>query len=64
MKIRKQYVLYINEMLCTAYYGTDKFNKRISNATFGLVYDCTFSELMTNLRILKNKNYTINRRKY
>ena len=64
MKIRKNYVLFINPMLGTAYYGGDKFNKRISAATLGKIYDCTFSELKHNIKILKNRGYIISKINY
>ena len=64
MKIRKRYVLFINPMLGTAYYGNEKFDRRISQATLGDIIDCTFSELKHNLRMLVNRGYTISKRNY
>ena len=64
MKIRKSYVLFINPMLGTAYYGGAKFDRRISNATLGQIFDCTFSELKDNLRILLKRGYDISKRTY
>ena len=64
MKIRKQYVLFINPMLGMAFYGNHKFSRRINEATLGEIYDCTFSELKENLRHLLNRGYTISKRNY
>lgn len=64
MKIRKTYALFINHMLGTATYGNNKFGRRIDDATLGVIYDCTFSELKENLHRLLNFGYTISQRKY
>jgi len=64
MKIRKNYILFMNPMLKTAYYGGYKFSKRISKATLGHIYDCSFSELKHNIKILENRGYTISKRNY
>lgn len=64
MKVRKNYVLYINPMLGTAYYGNNKFNIRISESTIGDIFDCTFNELKQNINILLRKGYTISKRNY
>jgi len=64
MKIRKQYVLFINPMLGTAFFGNHKFSERINEATLGEIYDCTFSELKQNLKMLLNRGYTISKRNY
>ena len=62
MKVRKNYVLYVNNMLGTACYGNSKFGLRISNATIGSVFDCTLTELKNNIKILSEKGYTISKR--
>ena len=64
MKTRKHYVLFINSMLKTAYFGGRKFDQRISAATLGVIYDCTFRELVDNLRMLTDRGYTISKRTY
>ena len=64
MKTRKRYVLFINSMLKTAYFGGRKFDQRISAATLGTIYDCTFRELVDNLHVLSGKGYTIAKRTY
>lgn len=64
MKIRKTYVLYVNPMLGTAYYGGDAFNSRISEATFGEIYDCTLSELKDNINRLSKRKYSIIKMKH
>ena len=64
MKIRKRYTLFINPMLGTAFFGNDKFSKRINDATLGEIYDCTLSELKQNLKILLNRGYTILKTNY
>ena len=64
MKIRKQYVLFINPMLGTAFFGNHKFSGRINEATLGEIYDCTFSELKQNLKMLLNRGYTILKMNY
>lgn len=64
MKIRKYYVLYVNNMNQTAFYGNARFNARISAATFGVIYDCTLTELKHDIRILRDLNYYVTNRKY
>ena len=64
MKIRNKYVLYINRMLGVAYYGGKKFDRRISKATLGKIYDCTFSELKFNIKMLRDKGYEVYKRTY
>jgi len=64
MKIRKTYTLFINPMLGTAFFGNDKFSRRIDKATLGEIYDCTLSELKQNLKILLNRGYTVLKMNY
>lgn len=64
MKIRKSYVLFVNPMLGTAYYGGGKFDNRISKATLGDIFDCTFAELKDNIKILIKRGYTVSKRTY
>jgi len=64
MKIRKQYTLFINPMLGTAFFGNNKFSTRINEATLGEIYDCTFSELKQNLKMLLNRGYRILKMNY
>jgi len=64
MKVRKNYVLFINPMLGVAYYGNSKFGRRVNNVTIGKVYDCTFSELKNNIKLLLKRNYSIFKRNY
>ena len=59
MKIRKNYTLYINEMLGTATFGNRKFSDRINDATIGKIFDCDFSELKYNLKILTQRGYNV-----
>lgn len=64
MKIANNYTLYINPLLNTASYGTTKFNRRISKATFGTIIDCTLSQLKQNVRILTGSGYIVGMRKH
>lgn len=64
MKIRKSYVLFVNPMLGTAYYGGGKFDARISQATLGDIFDCTFVELKDNIKLLIKRGYTVSKRTY
>lgn len=64
MKIRKYYTLYINCMLGTAHYGNHHFDTRISKATIGHVYKCTFDQLKHNLKILSGDGFKILPTKY
>ncbi len=64
MKINKKYILFINPVLKMAYYGTEKFNTRISKATLGYIYDCSFSQLKNNLKILIKNGYIASQRKW
>ena len=59
MKIKKNYLLYINSQTKTAFYGNSKFENRISNSTLGLLYDCTLRELVENLKRLEEEGYTL-----
>ena len=59
MKIRKKYTLYINDMTNTVFWGGSGFNRRISKATFGRIYDCSFSELKFNIKKLSNHGYLV-----
>lgn len=58
MKINRQYTLYINRMEGSA------FNTRISRATFGEIYDCTLSQLKSNIHMLAKQGITSYCRKY
>lgn len=51
-------------MLGTAFYGNSKFSNRISQATFGIIYDCSFSELKHNIKVLIERDFTICKRSY
>ena len=64
MKTRKSYVLFVNPMLKTAYFGGRKFDSRISGATLGQIYDCTFSEMVENLKRLVARGYSVSKRTY
>ena len=64
MKVRKKYTLYINSMLGVAYYGNKKFSRRIRNATIGMIFECTLTELKDNIRKLLKKKYLVGRRTY
>lgn len=64
MKVRKNYVLYVNEMLGTASFGNNRFGNRISNATIGKIFDCTLSELKHNIKVLSKKGYSILKMNY
>lgn len=64
MKVSNNYVLYVNNMLGVAYYGTRIFGNRISSATFGNVFDCDFAQLKSNIRILTKKGFSVYPRKY
>lgn len=64
MKIRKNYWLYINPMLATAFYGNDKFGSRISTATFGQLYTCTLFQLKQNLKRLSSTGFSVYKRNY
>ena len=59
MKIRKQYTLFVNPITSYAFYGGSKFNSRISKATLGTLYDCTFAQLKSNIKRLKASGYTV-----
>ena len=64
MKIRKKYVLYINDMLGTAYFGNSSFSARIAHASIGEIIDCTLSELKHNIRLLLKRGYKVSKRNY
>ena len=64
MKVRKNYVLFINGFTNTAFYGGDKFNRRISRATFGDLYDCTLTQLKINIKMLLKNNVTVLKMKW
>lgn len=64
MKIRKNYTLYINRMLGTATFGNSKFSNRISSITAGEIFDCNFSELKHNIKILAKQGFDIIQRKW
>lgn len=51
-------------MLGTATFGNSKFSCRISNATIGKIFDCNFSELKHNLKILTQRGYNVTQRKW
>ena len=61
MKIRKKYVLYVNQMLGTAHYGGKEFDRRLyhGNVSIGEIFDCDFSELKNNLNYLLTRGYRI-----
>lgn len=48
----------------TAFYGGKKFSSRISNASFGNIFDCTLTELKENIKTLRERKYTVYKRKY
>ena len=64
MKIRKSYMLFVNPMLKTAYFGGNRFDRRISGATLGQIYDCTFRDMVDNLKRLVARGYTVSKRTY
>lgn len=64
MKIRKSYVLYINNATKMCFYGGDAFNNRISKITLGEIYDCSLHQLKNNIRILENNNFSILKMKW
>lgn len=51
-------------MLGTATFGNNKFSYRISNATIGKIFDCNFSELKHNLKLLAQRGYNVAQRKW
>ena len=55
MKIRKNYTLFINHSIKTAFYSGYIFNKRISKTPLGHIYDCSLNELKHNIKVLKKK---------
>jgi len=59
MKIRKQYTLFINGLTATAFWGGSGFNNRISRATLGTIYDCTLSELKSNIKQLTSTGFLV-----
>lgn len=59
MKVRKNYVLYVNSMLGTATYGNEDFGDWINAATIGSTYDCTFNQLKWNLHYLRSQGFRI-----
>ena len=64
MIVRKNYVLFINGFTNTAFYGGDKFDRRISHATLGVIYDCTFTQLKNNIKMLLKNNVTVIKMKW
>ena len=58
MKIAKTYTLHVNKMLGVATFGTSRFSLRANKYTVGEVYDCSFNELIHNLKIL-SLNFSI-----
>lgn len=64
MKISKIYVIYINHSQKIVIYGGKEFSKRINKITIGFVFDCMFNELKSNLRLLSDQGYSINKRAY
>lgn len=65
MKVRKKYILFINEVTNTADYGTNKLFKYINNLgiSIGSVYECNLTELKDNIKYLNNKGIIVNKRK-
>ena len=64
MKISKKYVLFINSITKHAFFGTEKFDLRISKVKFGQIYDCNFLQLKKNLKYLEENGYTISKKKW
>lgn len=64
MKIRKNYILFVNEMQRTAFYGGKKFDARISKATLGEIFDCSFRDLKNNIKKLKELGFKVSQRKW
>lgn len=64
MKVSKNYVLFVNNMLGVAYYGTRKFGNRISSTTFGDTFDCSLGQLKKNIKILKKQGFSVYSRDY
>jgi len=64
MKIRKHYVLYVNQITGMAFIGNFLFGYRINRTTIGTVIDCDFNEIVHNVKLLSKKGYTISKRYY
>lgn len=66
MKVfKKGYVLYVNGITNTATYAKkgSSFDELSHNFTLGEVYDCSFRELVDNLKILSKNGLYLSKRK-
>lgn len=57
MKIRKKYVLCINDMLKVAYYKKTASSNDISMDSILDIWDCSFNELKQNIKVLESRGY-------
>jgi len=64
MKVRKEYVLYVNQMLGIGVFGNNKFNRRVVNYTIGTLFYCSLSDLKYNIRQLTCRGYQIIKQNY
>jgi hypothetical protein len=63
MKVRKSYVMVVNPMLMTVTYRRKASLLDTCRASIVDVWDCNFSELRDNLKILNNRGFHILRGK-
>lgn len=59
MKIRNHYVMIVNPLLSTVSYKRHTNHYDTCYDSIVDVWDCRFNDLKENLRILKNKGFTI-----
>lgn len=68
MKVRKSYVLFINDVTNTAFYGGHKFDYRLHHehdlSMFGRVFDCTVTQLKNSIKMLLKNNVTVLKMKW
>jgi len=59
MKIRKHYVMIVNSLLNTVIYKRKSSYNDTCRDSIVDVWDCNFSELKDNLKIMNNKGFHI-----
>ena len=64
MKVRKHYVLYFNPITRMAIIGNSTFGYRINCATIGTIIDCSFNDIVHNIKVLSRQGYIISKRYY
>ena len=67
MKVRSKYLLVIHpfKMNVTIGYVGGRYEKIISRNTCGLpIYECSFNQVIYNLKILTKEGYILHKKKY